>query len=55
MTYKEMVEMLDSAGLALFDFDIKGSQAIAFASILKRINAVRNELAAKVEEEVGKE
>lgn len=44
MTNKEMIEALDSVGLVLFDFDIKGKQAFQMASVLKTLNSVRNEI-----------
>lgn len=44
MTYKDIIEALDSVGLVLFDFDIKGKQALKMATVLQTLNTVRNEI-----------
>lgn len=53
MTDKELVEVIDSVGAILLDFDIKGSQSLAFGAVIKRLNAVRDELAKRVESETN--
>lgn len=57
MTDKELVEILDSVGITLFELEFKGRQCIKVADILKALNVVRNELnnREKVEIDTGKE
>lgn len=52
MTYKDMVQTLDSVGVVLMEMEIKGKQCFKLADVLKALNAIRNDLESKDKEGV---